>query len=50
MVLDTGRHAGQMKDDVCSSGGITITGVHAMEKGGVRYFKRYFIYLIVKYT
>lgn len=26
----------QLKDEVCSAGGTTITGVHAMECGGVR--------------
>jgi len=36
MVLQTGRHPAQLKDEVCSAGGTTITGVHAMECGGVR--------------
>jgi pyrroline-5-carboxylate reductase len=36
MVLETGSHTSQLKDQVASPAGTTIAGLHALERGGVR--------------
>lgn len=36
MLLDSEKHPGQLRDNVCSPGGATIHALHVLESGGFR--------------
>ena len=48
MVIETGKHPGQLKDEVCSPAGTTIAAMHTLEKNGFRYILLEYLLLFLK--